>query len=344
MDVLILGSDNPVGSALLSAFTQWGRHRGIGLSSSSCRWRSERQAKKACRKNRPQAVVDLRLGWQVASGEVMQPADIERTHWVAKACARSAMHYLFLSSDQVFAGQTGRHLIESDETDAFQQPGLQLIEAEDQILQVSQSSLVLRTGPVFASFNDNMLTRIVEDLLALPRTIQKSGGDAYPSANEGKQVDALRVSDTDGSGGLSRREVVLDNDSVFCPVASVDLARVLAAMLDQLSVGSQARGIFHYASAERTTEYAFAETVLASVNQFAETGNTTIAASPNHESKIVQSRVLSCSRVLSSFAIQQVPWREFIQTFVKQCIESNQQYTSRGAGSDGGSQAGMLSA
>ncbi|MEM6484991.1 MAG: sugar nucleotide-binding protein [Pseudomonadota bacterium] len=344
MDVLILGSDNPVGSALLSACTQWGRHRGMGLSSSSCRWRSERQAKKACRKNRPQAVVDLRLGWQVASGEVPQPADIERTHWVAKACARSAMHYLFLSSDQVFAGQTGRHLIESDDTDAFQVVGLQLIEAEDQVLQASQSSLVLRTGPVFASFNDNLLTRIVQDLLNAPRTVKKSGDDERQSASTGQQVDAPGVDDIEHSDCLSRNEVVLDNDSVFCPVASVDLARVLAAMLDQLSVGSQARGVFHYASAERTTDYAFAETVLASVNQFAETGNTTLVASSNHESKIVQSRVLSCSRLLSSFAIQQVPWREFIHTFVKQCIESNQLVTSQGAANDRGSRTGLLSA
>ena len=82
MDVLVIGADNPVGVVLQGAFVQWGRHQSLPLTTAASRWRSERQAKKAARKDRPDAVVDLRLAWQLAVGEPIQPIDLERSYWL----------------------------------------------------------------------------------------------------------------------------------------------------------------------------------------------------------------------------------------------------------------------
>ncbi|MDP5053864.1 MAG: NAD(P)-dependent oxidoreductase [Congregibacter sp.] len=281
MDILLIGCDNPLGTALQAALSQWGRHRAIPLNAAGTRWRSERQAKKAVRKDKPQTVVDLRIAWQLATGDVPQPRDAERTHWLAKACEHSGIHYLLLSSDQVFAGQGVRSLREFDAVDAFSEPGLQLMEIEQRVAHAAPSATLLRTGPLFSGIGNNLLTRML-----------------------------LRMT--------SQRFATFDDRDIFCPVACVDIARVLAAMLDQLSVGAQASGVFHYSSADRTTEYGFAEAALAAMSQYRDSGDVIINPSEHAEGGSGATRVFDCSRLRDSFAIKQVPWRGFMNATVKQ--------------------------
>lgn len=285
MDVLLIGADNPVGTALNAVFAQWGRHQGVQLTTAAARWRSERQAKKAARKDKPQAVVDLRLAWQIATGEVPQPADIERAHWLSKACEHSAIPYLLLSSDLVFAGQGTRSLREFDAPDAFDEPGFQIMETETRVTQAAPSAIVLRTGPLFASADNNFLTRML-----------------------------ARMS--------SERQASFDDQNVFTPVACADVARVLAAMLDQLSVGADARGVYHYSSGDRTTEYAFAEAALAAMSQYRDCGDIVISARDKRPDENSETRFFDCSRLRDTFAIKQVPWRGFMNATVKDYIAS----------------------
>lgn len=281
MDVLLIGSDNPVGMALQAVFAQWGRHRAMPLNTAAARWRSERQAKKAARKDKPQTVVDLRLAWQVATGEVPQARDIERAHWLAKACEHSGIRYFLLSSDQVFAGQGTRSLREFDAPDAFSEPGLQIMDSETRIAQAAPSAVVLRTGPLFSCVDNNFLTRMLARM-------------------------------------LTERQAEFDDRNIFCPVACDDVARVLAAMLDQLSVGAEASGVYHYSAADRTTEYGFAEAALAAMSQYRDSGDIVIRSSEESAENSVETRVFDCSRLRDSFAIKQVPWRGFMNATVKQ--------------------------
>ncbi|MFT4768519.1 MAG: dTDP-4-dehydrorhamnose reductase [Glaciecola sp.] len=285
MDILLIGSDNPVGIALQAVFAQWGRHRAIPLSTASARWRSERQAKKAARKDKPQAVLDLRLAWQVATGEVPQPLDVERAHWLSKACEHSEISYLLLSSDQVFAGQGIRSLREFDAADALSEPGLQIMEIESRVTQAAPSAIVLRTGPLFASSDNNLLTRMLARM-------------------------------------MSERHAAFDDRNIFCPVACDDVARVLAAMLDQLSVGADASGVYHYSSADRTTGYGFAEAALAAMSQYRDSGDVVISPREESPEGSTETRVFDCSRLRDGFGIKQVPWRGFMNPTVKQYSQS----------------------
>lgn len=305
MHVLLIGSDNPVGHALQGAFSQWGRHRATLLTAGASRWRSERQAKKVVRKGDPDVIVDLRLAWMAASGEVPTPDDIERAHWLAKASERSGMRYLLLSADSVFSGQGTRSLRETDVPDARRAPGLQLLDAEDRVTQASASAIVLRSGPLFAAFDPNMLTSLLHGLDA-------------------------------GTPGA------FDDRDVFCPVANIDIARVLAAILDQLGVGADLQGVFHYCSGDRATAYGFAEAVLAAAGQFHDLGAVAISAmeaspapAPADAAESAEvarpvSRVLDCSRLRDSFAIKQVPWRGFINPLVKQFYQVLSEEQSKG--------------
>ena len=358
MDVLLVGSDNPLGAALRSVLAQWGRHRAAGLSVAGSRWRSQRQAKKAVRKGRPDAVVDCRLAWQIAAGDVPTAADIERGHWLAKACERSDMRYILLSCDRVFSGLTGRRLRESDLADASAAPGVQMLELESRVAQAAPSALVLRTGPLFASVGRNLLTQTLERMdLAATRPPEPG------------------------------RAAEFDNRDVFCPVCSVDAARVIAAILDQLSVGARACGIYHYGSCDRATAYDFAEAALAAARPWLNSGRSPYAArapeparacpepalilpgacpgpvpgllrgavagangraarlsppkadglsppktelvevSPNAET-----RVLDCSRLRNTFAVKQVSWRHFVNAVVQQYYRAAQSSMNSAAG------------
>lgn len=282
MDVLIIGADNPVGSALKSAFSQWGRHQVSELTATASRWRSERQAKKAARKGNPQAVIDLRLGWQIASGVEPEAIDLERSFWLAKACERSEMHYLLLSTDAVFSGNSGRSFREHDPADATVSPGLQMSAHEERVLQASPSALILRSGPLFASSGENMLTGIIADIAAQSRP-------------------------------------TYDNQLTFSPVATLDLARVISAIVDQLSADAELSGIFHYCSGDRATAYDFAETVLAAANQYVDCGEFRPEASGEAGTAVngKQVRVLDCTHLRDSFAIKQMPWRGFVSAEVE---------------------------
>ena len=292
MDVLLVGSDSPVGVALQGAFVQWGRHRALPLTAAASRWRSERQAKKVARKGEPDAVVDLRIANTISAGEKLTDVDLERSHWLAKACERSGMRYVLLSSDRAFSGRTSRALRESDAPDALDEAGLQLVDTEERVAAASPTSIVLRTGPLFADFQPNLLTRIM-------------------------------------SAMGSERAAVFDDRDVLCPVAALDAARVLAAILDQLGVGAPASGVFHYGSGDRATEYGFAEASLAAASQFADCGDVVIHPSPPDDAQPSVRRVLECSRLRDAFAIKQVPWRGFINAVVKQYIQRQQEAGKR---------------
>lgn len=276
--------------ALQGAFAQWGRHKAETLTAAASRWRSERQAKKAARRGKPDVVIDLRLAWQIAAGEQPQTADIDRCHWLAKACERSEMKYLLLSSDLVFAGHSSRNIRETDAPDACTEPGFQMLEVENRVFQAAPSAIVLRTGPLFAANQLNMLTTV---------------------------LDAVS----------NRRQAFFDERNIFAPVASIDAARVVAAILDQLSVGADAEGAYHYCSGDRTTMYGFAEAALAAASQFSDCGDALIQpleqSDPDipHDGMPPEVRVLDCSRLRDTFAIKQVPWRGFINPIVKQYFD-----------------------
>jgi dTDP-4-dehydrorhamnose reductase len=277
VDVILIGGDTPLGTELQRLFVQWGRHRVEAIGMSASRFRSERHAKKAARRGKPEVVVDLRLASLLASGQPVESADTDRSHWLAKACERSGILYLLLSGDRVFSGALQRAHGETDTCDAEDELGLALIEAEARVREAAPSACILRSGPLFAVNGDNWFVHLLDEL-------------------------------------VSARQASFDDTAVFCPSSAADLARVVAAMLDQCSVGAEAAGDFHYCASDRTTLYGFAEVVLASAGQFLDLGDVQLLPDDAAPSG---ARILDCTRLRETFAIKQLPWRGQINEVVK---------------------------
>ena len=284
MKLLILAADTSLGLALQAHLAHWGRHEVEVLGSTASRFKSERLAKKAVRRAGADVVVDLRIKAAADTGEIVSDIDLDRTKWLAKACQRSGETYFYLSSARVFAGHSSRLYNEDDEPDNDSTLGRLLKDAEQAVAERCEKHVVLRMGPIFSHLGMNILTHLLDQLLS--------------------------------SGHLH-----LDNQVRGCPVEASDAARVIAAMLDQMSTGMEPWGIFHYCSNEPTNWYEFGESLLASASQFSEFDDHAVELECPPAPPDVASRMLECSKIRNNFAIKQMPWREFVADSVKQYFQ-----------------------
>jgi dTDP-4-dehydrorhamnose reductase len=279
--VLVLGTDSPLGQALAEYLQKLARHECVLMSRAACRWKSERQAKKVVARAKCDIVVDLRIEAAGDGGDQIQELDLKRCHWVAKACQRSKIPYLYISSSRVFSGQLERPYTEEDLPDNEETIGQLLANAEQLVSDSCERHLILRLGPIFSYEGTNLITQMLGPML--------QGGS-----------------------------LVLDNNLRGCPVAAADGARVVSAVLDQLSAGLEPWGIFHYGSSDTATYYEFAEAMLAAASQFSEFGSSAVQLEREPDGLAPLNRALDCSKIRSTFAIKQVPWRSAIADIVKQ--------------------------
>lgn len=285
--VLLLGSDTPLGNALLERHHLLQRHEMLPSTLSACRWKSERQAKKSVVRAKCDIVVDLRIEAAADGGISIQERDLQRCRWVAKACQRNDSAYLYVSSSRVFSGALGRHYNEDDQPDNEESIGSLLRRGEDLVAGTCERHLILRLGPVFSYEGTNLVSQMLEPL--------REGG-------------SLR----------------LDDNLRGSPVAARDGARVLLAMLDQLGTGIEPWGIYHYGSSDTATFYEFAEALLASASQFFEVSASAVQLEREPERLQPLNRALDCTKILNTFAIRQITWRSAMGDIVKQYYDRQQ--------------------
>lgn len=288
MRVLLIGSDTSLGLALVHHLRRWGRHDVELVSLAASRWKSERQAKKVVRRARADVLVDTRIQAAADAGEILGEADVERSHWLAKACQRSSSRHFLVSTARVFSGLGERARQEDDAPDSDESVGQLIARAEEQVRSTCERHFILRLGPVFAHEGVNVLTHMLQQLL--------DGG-------------TLRL-------GTARRG---------CPVEATDAARVIAGVVDQMSAGAEASGNFHYCSSDVTTCYEFAEVLLASVSQFTEFAPGSVQLEALEDDGPERNRSLRCQRIRDTFAIKQVPWRGFVADTVRLYFRHRQQ-------------------
>ncbi|WP_162300119.1 sugar nucleotide-binding protein [Kineobactrum sediminis] len=279
MRVLLIGSDTSLGLALTAHLQRWGRHELETVSMTSSRWKSERHAKKVVRRSNSDIVIDARIEGAIDSGELITELDTDRCHWLAKSCQRNGGCYLLVSSARVFAGDAGRLYREDDTPDNSETVGQLLARAEELVRSTCPRHLVLRLGPVFSARGVNVLSHMLEQLMA---------------------------------GG----QLVLNNQQRGGPIESVDAARVVAGIIDQLSAGAEAWGTYHYCSPDATNCYEFAEVLFACASQFSEFSADAVQLAAADAPEIIN-RSLHCGRIRNTFAIKQVPWRGFVADAVR---------------------------
>ncbi len=250
------------------------------MTRSASRWKSERHAKKAVKRAQADMVVDIRVEAVADGGQEIAELDLKRCLWVAKSCQRDRAGLLFVSSARVFSGKLDRMYSELDAPDSDSTVGRLMADAEAVVRDNCEQCLILRLGPVFASQGANLVTQMLGDM-------------------------------------IHGNSLVLDNNLRGCPVACTDGARVISAILDQLSTGAEVWGTYHYCSSENATYYQFAEAILASASQFSDFSPEAVQLDPLDRGAPPLNRSLDCRKIRDTFAIKQMPWRSAIADQVK---------------------------
>ncbi len=277
MRVLVIGIDTPVGHALEQLFTSRSRDF-VGLNRSDCRWKSERQAKKALRRSDCDIAIDLRIQASADGGVKVHEVDVERSTWLARAAQGVKVPFIHLSCVRVFKGDREQPYGEDDVPNGESSISQLLIAAEEQVRQLAERHIILRMGPVFAPHGINVLTHMLRELGA---------GEA----------------------------LTLDTDHTGSPVDCEDAAWVISALVDQLSCGVEDWGNYHYCGADTTSCYEFGEVLLAAASQYLDVGDDRVQQS---KGPIRRNRELVCERIRNTFAIKRQPWRASVAGHVKE--------------------------
>ena len=280
MKVLIIGSDTPVGQALCEYLEGRGTDF-VGLPRSDCRWKSERQAKKSLRRGDSDIAVDTRLQAAADGGTRIREADVERCRWLSKACQNLKLPLILLSSAVVFKGAEGRPTREEDYPNGTSALAELLIAAEEAVRDHCERHVILRMGPVFSPVGSTVLTYLLERMHEQGR-------------------------------------LALSRNRKTCPVPAEDASRVISGMIDQYACGLEAWGVYHYCSPDVTSDYEFAEVLLAAASQYRRFDPEHAAELLSEENGESLEYRLHCDKIRDTFAIKQQPWRASVAGHVKQ--------------------------
>lgn len=222
----------------------------------------------------------------LAPGKPLSLSFVEMQQHLLEALAPRLRSYLVLSDARVLGGvESSVAAAENVIPDPVDEDARQLALLEEQLLASPAQTLILRAGPLIATEGDNFLANFIRALKA---------GQA----------------------------VTLDDEMQSAPTPVGDLARVISAMIDQLSCGASCQGIYHYQSSGPSSAYAFAEVAYAHAGQY-------LAVLPDIASDSQgwlwppHSRVLRCERILRNFGIKQLAWRSWLPKMIKTLCEDD---------------------
>lgn len=204
---------------------------------------------------------------------------------LAQACSQRGIPLIQLSNSRVFDGIDGGRHRERDAVVPASRIGAILSRMEELVRSACPQHIILRTGPLFSAVGDNLLTSLLQ-----------------------------RFQD--------RESLTLSSSGKSSPVHVLDLARVISAIVDQLSCGAQCWGTYHYCSSDPASSHQFAETVLAVASQYIQGSDQPLMLEPVATADTSWPRpLLNCDEIFNNFGIKQLPWRSYVAPTVKEVYQ-----------------------
>jgi dTDP-4-dehydrorhamnose reductase len=116
----------------------------------------------------------------------------------------------------------------------------------------------------------------------------------------------------------ARREgsLTLDNLIRIAPTPADDIAQVIHALLQQIGCDESLWGTYHYCSVESTTEYAFAEVLLAEARQYEDLAHVTLEALDDDQCRPTET-ILDSKLIKHNFGIKPKPWRQGVSRLIR---------------------------
>lgn len=205
--------------------------------------------------------------------------------YLAIACGDLSIPIIQLSTDYVFDGHYASGYMEQDETRPLGAYGESKLQGELYIQQMMPRHIIIRTSWLFSDCGNNFMLRTLKE------------------ARENNLMYGV-------------------DDRRGCPTSAFDLARVVLAVIKQLSCGAEAWGVYHYCGAEVTTRYGFCEAVIAAARQYEQLKVDEIkpvaAKDFVTEAERPSTSVLKCNKILNVFGVRQRAWRSELQRLIRE--------------------------
>jgi dTDP-4-dehydrorhamnose reductase len=286
MKILLCGSESPLGRSLLFRLEQL-QFPLVQLNAEALATITLPELESLLREKQVHGIVNVQHlpfgGGDIDPGNSEQAVQYARNpEMLALAAAMTQSFLLQLSDCQVFSGQQMTAYRETDEPDAQTTYGALRWAGERAVMDTCPRHLVLRTGELFSSIGQNVLT----DLLKAWR----NGGSARVSARYR-----------------------------FCPTSVRDTARVIVALLQQLSCGIEPWGVYHYSGTDAISYYDFARLIKQIVESQPELDMAT-DMQEMAETAAPLSWALDCGKIRNTFGIKQHPWRAGLTGSVRRAL------------------------
>lgn len=110
--------------------------------------------------------------------------------------------------------------------------------------------------------------------------------------------------------------LILDNLIRIAPTPADDIALVIHALLQQIDCDESLWGTYHYCSVESTTEYAFAEVLLAEARQYEDLAHVMLEELDDDQCQPSES-ILDSKLIKHNFGIKPKPWRQALSRLVR---------------------------
>lgn len=115
----------------------------------------------------------------------------------------------------------------------------------------------------------------------------------------------------------------LDNLIRIAPTPADDIAQVIHALLQQVGCDESLWGTYHYCSVESTTEYGFAEVLLAEARQYEDLAHVIIEELADDECQPSET-ILDSKLIKHTFGIKPKPWRQALSRLMRRYYRADE--------------------
>lgn len=280
MNILLCGDELPLGKAV-SRVVSTLPFAVMRVSASECLSlpRSEWQARLAS--SAVDAIVNVHCLPFSAPAREQEESHVQLPTRLAELANAVGCLLFHVSDSQVFAGRSSGSYRETDEPDTQTAYGALRWAGEQAVLDCPRH-IVLRTGELFASEGQNIMTRL------------------------------LRTWRQERSAPVSLRYQ-------FCPTACDDAARVIVAMLQQLHCGISPWGVYHYCATDVVSYHDFVR-LIKQVLEHEPGWHYPFHMHEVAEGQASLSWALDCGRLRDTFGIKQRAWRAGFTSCIRDAL------------------------
>lgn len=199
---------------------------------------------------------------------------------ISKICFEKNIHFIHFSTDYVFNGLGKFPFKETDATSAINFYGQTKLNGEIECLKNNPNSIIIRTSWVYSSHGKNF----VKTMLRL--------------MNEKDEISVV-------------------NDQMGCPTFAADLAITVLKICDEIEIGNNHKGIYHYCNQGVISWYEFASAIQEIKKINCKINPISTSQFPT-KAKRPQFSALNTQKIQKDFNIEIPFWKDSL----KKCLES----------------------